>query len=244
MAPDSKLFSIVPCKKINKQAGSGSIKSVADVDVMSSRVAPGMEVAYTVRFSPEAKHDYSYDLIVVTEREKFTVPIRAIGCRALLDFPDALDFGAVPVKHTAEKPIMVRNIGEKTTKWHLKVPNGFKVNKTEGILEVGQSEQLVFEFKPEQARAYSDKIVLLYDHLEAAVTISGHGYNDNVYLSKAHIHMEPTSISLFSNQYYKIVNKSKVPMEFSWRAFATEREEFEKKARLNMQLSQEEAEER
>lgn len=157
LAPDSKLFTVVPCKKL-KQTTSTQIKSAADVDVMSSRVAPGMEVAYTVRFSPEAKLDYSYDLIVVTEREKFTVPIRAVGCRALLDFPDTLDFGAVPVKHTAEKPIMVRNIGEKTTKWHLKVPNGFNVNKTEGILEVGQSEQLVFEFKPAEARAYSDKL--------------------------------------------------------------------------------------
>ena len=55
----------------------------------------------------------------------------------MLDFPDSLDFGLVPVKHTAEKPVMVRNIGEKTTKWHIKVPNGFKVNKSEGILEVG-----------------------------------------------------------------------------------------------------------
>ena len=33
-------------------------------------------------------------------------------------------------------------------------------------------------------------------------------------------------------------------MEFSWRAFATEREENEKKARLNLTLTQEEAEER
>jgi hydrocephalus-inducing protein len=40
------------------------------------------------------------------------------------------------------------------------------------------------------------------------------------------------------------VNKSSVPVEFSWRAFATEREEYEKKQRLNMQLSQEESEER
>lgn len=76
------------------------------------------------------------------------VPIRATGCRALLDFPESLDFGAVPVKHKAEKPIMVRNIGEKATQWFVKVPNGFKVSKTEGILEVGQSEQLVFEFQP------------------------------------------------------------------------------------------------
>ena len=56
--------------------------------------------------------------------------------------------------------------------------------------------------------------------------------------------MEPTSITLFSHQYFQIVNKSSAPAEFSWRAFATEREENEKKTRLNLQLSQEEAEER
>lgn len=145
ITPDSKLFTVVPCKKLKTTGGP---KTASEVDTMSSRVAPGMEVSYTVRFSPEAKIDYSYDLIVVTEREKFVVPIRATGCRALLDFPESLDFGAVPVKHKAEKPIMVRNIGEKATQWFVKVPNGFKVSKTEGILEVGQSEQLVFEFQP------------------------------------------------------------------------------------------------
>jgi hydrocephalus-inducing protein len=87
-------------------------------------------------------------------------------------------------------------------------------------------------------------MVLVYDQYEVVVPILGEGHNDNVYLSKAHIHTDPTSISLFSNQYFKIVNKSTVPIEFSWRAFATEREEHEKKTRLNMQLSQEEQEER
>jgi hydrocephalus-inducing protein len=80
--------------------------------------------------------------------------------------------------------------------------------------------------------------------MEAVIPIVGESHNDNVYLSKTHIHMEPTSITLYSHQYYQIVNKSTVPVEFSWRAFATEREENEKKLRLNMQLSQEEAEER
>ena len=94
---------------------------------MSTRVAPGMEISYVVKFSPETKQDYSYDLMIVTEREKFIVPIRAVGYRSMLDFPDTLDFGLVPVKHTAEKPVMIRNIGEKTTKWHIKVPEGFKV---------------------------------------------------------------------------------------------------------------------
>lgn len=55
--------------------------------------------------------------MVVTEREKFIVPIRAVGCVSMIEFPDKLDFGLVPVKFTAEKPVMMRNIGEKITKW-------------------------------------------------------------------------------------------------------------------------------
>jgi hydrocephalus-inducing protein len=127
---------------------SNTLQGSNDSENMSSRVAPGMLISYVIKFSPEAKIDYSYDLMILTEREKFIVPIRAVGCRAMLDFPDSLDFGLVPVKHTAEKPVMVRNIGEKTTKWHIKTPNGFSINKQEGILEVGQSEQLVFQFIP------------------------------------------------------------------------------------------------
>jgi len=109
---------------------------------------------------------------------------------------------------------------------------------------VGQSEQLVFQFIPQESRVYKDEVILCYDHLEAVIPIRGESHNDNVYLSKSHIHMDPTSITLYSHQYYTIVNKSQVPIEFSWRAFATEKEENEKKMRLNMQLSQEEAEER
>jgi hydrocephalus-inducing protein len=78
-----------------------------------------MEISYVIKFAPEAKSDYTYDLMVLTEREKFVVPVRAVGCRSMLDFPDVLDFGQVPVKHVTEKPVMIRNVGEKTTKWKI-----------------------------------------------------------------------------------------------------------------------------
>lgn len=223
--------------KGSNKASDKSFTEATDIDNMSQRVAPGMEISFIIKFSPEAKSDYSYDLMILTEREKFIVPIRAVGCRAMLDFPDILDFGQVPVKHVTEKPVIIRNIGEKTTKWKIKVPSGFELSKKEGILEVGQSEQLVFQFIPQESRAYKDEVILSYDHLEAMVLIQGESHNDNVYLSKSHIHMDPTSITLYSHQYYTIVNKSQVPIEFSWRAFATEKEENEKKMRLNMQLS-------
>lgn len=87
-----------------------------------NKVAPGMEIQYIIRFSPEAKIDYSYDLVVVTEREKFVVPILAIGKRSMIDFPDLLDFENCPVKYVTEKPVIIRNLGEKTTKWFLTMP--------------------------------------------------------------------------------------------------------------------------
>lgn len=143
--PDSKLFQVQAMKKSQKLKGSKKstgtgFTDAADIDNMSQRVAPGMEISFLIKFSPEAKSDYSYDLMVLTEREKFIVPIRAVGCRAMLDFPDLLDFAQVPVKHVTEKPVMIRNVGEKTTKWKIKVPSGFQLSKQEGILEVGQSE--------------------------------------------------------------------------------------------------------
>ena len=61
--------------------------------VSGSKVAPGLEVKYLIKFSPEAKSDYNYDLHIVTEREKFIVPIVAVGKRAMIDFPDTINFG-------------------------------------------------------------------------------------------------------------------------------------------------------
>ena len=245
MAPDNKLFTVTPAKKSSLTASkSQKMGSAAeDIDMLSSKVAPGMEITYIVKFFPEAKSDYAYDLMIITEREKFIVPIRATGSRAILDFPDQLDFGLVPVKFNNEKPVILRNIGEKTSKWQIRVPPSFAVNKTEGILEVGQVEQLVFTFKATEARKYREELTLCYDNFEATVPTIGEAHNDNVLLSKSHVTADPTSITLFSHQYYKIVNKSAVPIEFSWRAFATEAEETDKKDRLNAQLTTEESEE-
>ena len=117
----------------------------------------------------------------------------------MIDFPDQLDFGSVPVKHVTEKPVIIRNVGEKTTKWKINTPSNFELSKNEGILEIGQSEQLVFKFIPQESRQYRDELQLVYDGLEAVVPILGEAQNDNVYLSKSHIHMDPTSITLYSH---------------------------------------------
>lgn len=163
----------------------------------------------------------------------------------MLDFPDILDFGNCPVKYLSEKPVMIRNIGEKTTKWFLHMPPGFEVDRKEGLLENGKAEQIIVKFYPHEFKPYKSEAILSYDNLEAYVTILGNAQNSvGVYLSKSHITMDEAYISLQTQQTLQIVNKSKYKVDFQWRAFQTEKEETEKKNKLRAQLDQEEAEER
>ena len=46
-----------------------------------SKVAPGMEVAYQIIFTPRAEHDHACELVCLSEREKFVVMISARGPR-------------------------------------------------------------------------------------------------------------------------------------------------------------------
>jgi hydrocephalus-inducing protein len=143
-----------------------------------------MAVHYIIKFSPEAKIDYKFNLVIVTEREKFIVPIVAIGKRSMIDFPDLIDFGHCPVKYKTEKPIIIRNLGEKTTKWHLKLPEGFEANKEEGVLEQQKNEQIIIKFYPQESCPYHSEAMLGYDGLYAHVALKGTAYTGNVYLSK------------------------------------------------------------
>lgn len=236
--PDSNLFQITPCKQTKEE----DPKAPQDVDNMSSRVAPGMEISFEIKFSPEAKIDYSYDLNIVTERERFIVPIRAIGCKALLEFPDSLDFGRVPVKHETKMPVIISNIGETATKWHIGLPGTcFSANKTEGILEIGQSEQLVFQFCPQEERTYFEKLTLSYDNLEAEVEMKGTSFAAEVYLSQQVLTMKNTYVGLSNYDYVELINNSNVPVEFSWRSAKSEKEEKEKKDQLIQKLQTDEA---
>lgn len=65
--PDHPVFQVIPVKQPKD----------------SGRVAPGIDVVYRLLFSPTEKQDYEYDLVIQTERERFVVPIRAIGARGM-----------------------------------------------------------------------------------------------------------------------------------------------------------------
>lgn len=55
----------------------------------------------------------------MTEREKFKVPIKAIGARAMLDLPDEVIFPKAPVKYLSTQTILIRNTGKRTANFSL-----------------------------------------------------------------------------------------------------------------------------
>ncbi|CAJ1447961.1 unnamed protein product [Effrenium voratum] len=233
LQPDSTFFKVLPGKG-RKANGEGD-----------NKVAPGMEVSYIVRFTPDQQvEDYSYDLVVVTERERFIVTIRATGGSAMLDMPTELDFGLSPVKYEALKTIMVRNVGEKPTKFLLKVPPPFSTSIQDGYLEVGETMQVDVVFRPDKAEPYERDMLVVYgDGLESHMALKGRAENVNVTFSANQLQMEDTFIALSTQKTIVIHNNSEIPVDFSWRAFPSIQEEIGQKLKLQVQLKQEEHEE-
>ena len=65
---------------------------IVSPDNVGHKVAPGCASIFRIIFTPDEQRDYQHEAICITEREKFVVPICAIGARPLLDFPDELYF--------------------------------------------------------------------------------------------------------------------------------------------------------
>ncbi|CAK9097734.1 Hydrocephalus-inducing protein (Protein Hy-3) [Durusdinium trenchii] len=210
LQPDSTFFKVLPGK--GRKADAGDNKALND-----NAVAPGMEVSYIAAWlylAVAVVEDYSYDLVVITERERFLVPIRATGGGALLDMPDELDFGLSPVKYEAPKTIMVRNVGEKPTKFLLKVPPPFSTSIQDGYLEVGEIMQVDVVFRPDKAEPYEREMVVIYgDGIEAYVSLRGRAENVNVTFSASQLQLEDTFIALSTQKTIVIHNNSEIPVQ-------------------------------
>ena len=94
LQPDSPYFKV------------SAARSPQGEELKQSSIGAGMEVMFTVTFSPQECREYGCDLVCRTEREKFVIPVRAAGPRPVLDFPDEIDFGCGAVKNVGEKSVI------------------------------------------------------------------------------------------------------------------------------------------
>uniref|UniRef100_A0A8V5GBQ2 HYDIN/VesB/CFA65-like Ig-like domain-containing protein n=1 Tax=Melopsittacus undulatus TaxID=13146 RepID=A0A8V5GBQ2_MELUD len=127
------------------------------------KVAPGMSSTYRILFRPDENKDYFEDLIIITEREKFFVPIRAIGARASLDFPEQLNFSECPVRFSTQKTLLVHNVGKREACYSITTVSPFSVDPSIGTLGVGEAMQVTVEFHPPKTGVYTSPMIVHYD---------------------------------------------------------------------------------
>ncbi|XP_047385193.1 hydrocephalus-inducing protein homolog isoform X1 [Sciurus carolinensis] len=208
------------------------------------KVAPGVPSIFRILFTPEENKDYSHMLTCVTEREKFIVPIKARGARAILDFPDELNFSNCPVKYSTQKILLVRNIGNRDAVFHITTHRPFSVKPTDGTLNMGESMQLEVEFEPQTTGNHSGRFIVSYDTGERIyVSLYGAAVDMNIRLDKNSLIIEKTYISLANQRTVTIHNRSNIIAHFQWKVFATQEEEDTEKYRVCDDLTKEEKDE-
>ncbi|KAF5907636.1 hydrocephalus-inducing protein, partial [Clarias magur] len=213
-------------------------KVVSPVDVCN-KVAPGMTSTFTVLFTPHENKDYVHQIIYMTERETFEVPVRAIGPRAILDFPDELHFSQCPVKCLSQKTLLICNVGNCEAKFQLSTQKPFSVEPSVGTLSVGDSMQVTVEFLPRTTGDYSQELLLHYHTGEDVyINLYGASTDINVMLDKNSLLMEKTYINMANQRTVAILNRSDSIVHFQWKSFATEMEEEQHRLRFFSDLQQ------
>ncbi|XP_064015890.1 LOW QUALITY PROTEIN: hydrocephalus-inducing protein homolog [Pogoniulus pusillus] len=127
------------------------------------KVAPGMFSTFHVLFTPEENKDYCHQLLCVTEGDRFTVPIRAVGAKAALDLPQQLNFSLCPVKHSTQRTLLLRNVGEQQAQYSISTQSPFSAAPSLGALGAGEAVQVTVEFLPLQTGEHRGALTLHSD---------------------------------------------------------------------------------
>ncbi|NXL40228.1 HYDIN protein, partial [Glaucidium brasilianum] len=180
--------------------------------------------------------DYFCQLTCITEREQFIVPIRAIGARAILDFPDQLAFSVCPVKYSSQKTLLVRNMGNREARYRISTESPFSVDPSIGTLGIGDAMQVEVVFHPLKTGDHSGSLVVHYDTGEDIHTsLYGAAADVNVRLARSSLRVEKTYLTLSNHRSVLIHNQSEIKVHFQWKAFSTQEEEDHQKLRLQRQ---------
>nr|XP_029134421.1 hydrocephalus-inducing protein homolog [Labrus bergylta] len=209
-----------------------------------SKVAPGLSATFTVYFTPQENKDYHHSLVCVTERERFEVPICAIGPRAILDFRDEFHLPVCPVKTSTQRTHLVRNIGNSEAKFTLSTQRPFSVTPSAGTLEVGEGMQVTVDFNPMTIGDHSQDLLLHY-HTGEDVYIGLYGACEEVNIQLDHdfVLLQKTYVSLASVHTVSLINSSGIPLKYCWTTWPSLQEEALSLLRDSSMLKQKEEEE-
>lgn len=194
---------------------------LAPGQAVGSKVAAGMEAIFRVTFLPNSVDSYEQQLLVATEREKFVVPLLAIGASAALDLPDSINLPTVAVKRTSRHPLLVSNVGKRAGSFQLVTSNScFTVSPSRASLASGETLQLTLEFTPAAAGQHAGELQVVYeDSVRTTFTaLSGVGHELDVGLLESQVVFLPTYMGKLSQRALRLFNHSDTSITFSIRA--------------------------
>lgn len=178
----------------------------------------GMCAYYEILFKPEAHEDYLYDLIICTEREKFIVPVTAVGNRPALDFPDCVDLGERPVKISAKRFLLVSNIGYKACTFSLSTEVPFFVCPHHARLEPQESLQCTVGCSVPRRGLHETDLKITFDYGEVLYSkLQITGREVDVDVPDSTVELLPTYVTRTSQRTFAIRNNSDHTITFSVR---------------------------
>ncbi|XP_064263059.1 hydrocephalus-inducing protein homolog [Passer domesticus] len=155
-----------------------------------------------IRFSPEENKDYSHELTCITTRGRIVVPIRAIAARAVLDFPEQLDFSRCPVKSSSQKTLLLRNSGNLEARFQLSTQSPFSMTPATGALGAGGTVQVTVGFHALTAGDHCGCLAVCCSTGKERIHTHLHGeaVDVNVGLSTNSVELDKTLITMSSHR--------------------------------------------
>ncbi|GAA47251.1 hydrocephalus-inducing protein homolog, partial [Clonorchis sinensis] len=183
----------------------------------STRVAAGLTLSLIVAFTPEDLRDYKHELICVTDRELYSIPVDCIGPRAVLDIPDEITFDDTPIRHTSSKNLIVRNNGNATACVTMIVDAPFTILPAEWTVQPNGFIETTVTFCPHESGEYAERLhAVLATGEQLEIGMRGRGVIAPVRLDPAYVVVPDTYVGLSTVQTTRIINESSIPMIFTW----------------------------
>ncbi|XP_015258081.1 PREDICTED: hydrocephalus-inducing protein homolog [Cyprinodon variegatus] len=206
-----------------------------------AKVAPGLTASFMVFFTPQENKDYSLRLVCVTSSERFEIPVRAIGPRAILDFKDEIRLPNCVVKASTEKNHFVSNIGKRKAKFKLRTQSPFSVTPSSGTVDVGEGIPVTVVFHPMTVGDFQEDLLLLYDTGEI-VHIGLFGTCEELHMcfEPDPVELKKTYISLVSSETVSLANWSDIPLQYRWTVWPSQAKDDLLLSRENSMLRQQE----
>ncbi|XP_024083136.1 uncharacterized protein LOC106662405 [Cimex lectularius] len=184
------------------------------------KIAHGITASFTVVFRPNRLNDYEHRICVSSSFHDFDIPIYAIGPRPMIDFPDIINFGDVPVKFLSQRIITLKNIGQVTAVASLSTMTPFAVRPNKISLEPGKTCATTVSFASLVVGIFMGKLRVLFDTGDClCIKLMSLAENINVSLETDIYHFDETYVGMVSSGVTNLINNTDHILKFSFHKY-------------------------